>query len=74
MKRLPLYQKNQNRNHVMSTKKGRGRPVKQPYQYAKDYYKELDLMDKFSLREVSRITKTSTTTLLKLKKMFIDLF
>lgn len=54
-------------------KKSCGRPKgwrKKKNVYLKEYLTELDLMYNHSLREVSRITKTSTTTLLKLKKMF----
>ena len=50
-----------------------GRPRgwrKKPSQYLREYTDEIDLMYNHSLREVSRITSTSTTTLLKLKRMF----
>ena len=52
-------------------KKKRGRPKKKRNHYIRDYWLQLDLMAKYPLRKVSRITKTSTTTLLKLKKMFM---
>lgn len=52
-------------------KKKRGRPKKKRNHYIRDYWLQLDLMSKYPLRKVSRITKTSTTTLLKLKKMFM---
>lgn len=50
----------------------RGRPQKQEHQYLEDYHIHIVMMSKgHSLREISRITQTSTTTLLKVKKMFL---
>lgn len=50
----------------------RGRPLKQKHQYLEDYHIHIVMMSKgHSLREISRITQTSTTTLLKVKKMFL---
>lgn len=73
--RLHSYQNNNNTDMKTqgTSKTPCGRPVgwrKSSFQYLQDYADELDLMCNHSLREVSKITKTSTTTLLKLKKMF----
>ena len=54
------------------TIKLRGRPYKQKHQYLEDYHSQIVMMSKgYSLRQISRMTRTSTTTLLKLKKMFL---
>lgn len=73
---LTLYQRNQQQDNNMPFEKIKcGRPVgwrKPLYKYAFDYNRQLSLLrDGNSLRHVSRLTSTSTTTLLKIKKMFL---
>ena len=59
----------------MGMEKACGRPVgwrKPAYRYIIDYKVQLDMLrNGVSLRMVSRRTHVSTTTLLKIKKMFL---